>query len=124
MVKEVLTAKVGPRTLDRLESYADREGISTSEAADRMVKQGLDVQESDMPLVPVRSDGGTEIEDELNNLQSDVRQASRLTSLLLGSIIYLAIEVSIGFPGWFILTTGPIIIIGLIYELLKGWGYV
>jgi hypothetical protein len=63
MGKEMLGAKVAPRTLDRLEKYADKEGISKSEAADRMIKQGLDVQESDMRLVPVQADGCSGIGD-------------------------------------------------------------
>lgn len=77
MGKEMLGAKVAPRTLDRLEEYADKEGISKSEAADRMIKQGLDVQESDMRLVPVQADGGTVIEDELEHTQTKVDSLSR-----------------------------------------------
>jgi hypothetical protein len=74
MVKETLTAKVSPKTLDRLESHADREGISKSEAADRMIKQGLDVEESDMRLVPVRSDGGTIIEKNLTQIDGQLQE--------------------------------------------------
>lgn len=69
MTKKTLTAKLSPKNLNRLEDYADREGISKSEATDRLVKQGLDVEESDMRLVPVRSDGGTIIEDRLDEIE-------------------------------------------------------
>jgi len=69
MTKKTLTAKLSPKNLNRLENYADREGISKSEATDRLVKQGLDVEESDMRLVPVKADGGTIIEDRLDEIE-------------------------------------------------------
>jgi hypothetical protein len=86
MGKEMLGAKIAPRTLDRLEEYADKEGISKSEAADRMIKQGLDVQESDMRLVPVQADGGTVIEDELEHTQSEVNSLSEEVEELKGAL--------------------------------------
>jgi len=79
MVKETLTAKVSPKTLNRLEKHADDEGISKSEAADRLLKQGLDVEESDMRLVPVKADGGTVIEDRLDRIeQSQQKEFNRI----------------------------------------------
>jgi len=74
MVKETLTAKVSPKTLNRLEKHADDEGISKSEAADRLLKQGLDVEESDMRLVPVKADGGTVIEDRLDRIEQSQQE--------------------------------------------------
>jgi len=74
MVKETLTAKVSPKTLNRLEKHADNEGISKSEAADRLLKQGLDVEESDMRLVPVKADGGTVIEDRLDRIEQSQQE--------------------------------------------------
>jgi hypothetical protein len=44
-----------------------------------MLKQGLDVEESDMRLVPVRSDGGTVIEDRLDQIES--QQQNRLDEI-------------------------------------------
>jgi hypothetical protein len=79
MTKKTLTAKLSPKNLSRLEDYADREGISKSEATDRLVKQGLDVEESDMRLVPVKSDGGTIIEDRLDEIERN--QLDRLDKI-------------------------------------------
>jgi antitoxin component of RelBE/YafQ-DinJ toxin-antitoxin module len=77
--KEMVSAKVASRTKDRLDEYADKEGISRSQAIGRMLKQGLDVEESDMRLVPVRSDGGTVIEDRLDQIES--QQQNRLEEI-------------------------------------------
>jgi hypothetical protein len=79
MTKKTLTAKLSPKNLNRLENYADREGISKSEATDRLVKQGLDVEESDMRLVPVQTDGGTIIEDRLDEIERN--QQNRLKEI-------------------------------------------
>ena len=46
--KEMVSAKIGGKTFDRLENYSNEEGISRSQAIDRMLKQGLDVEESDI----------------------------------------------------------------------------
>lgn len=77
--KEMVSAKVASRTKDRLDDYAEKEGISRSQAIGRILKQGLDVEESDMRLVPVRSDGGTVIEDRLDQIES--QQQNRLDEI-------------------------------------------
>jgi tetrahydromethanopterin S-methyltransferase subunit G len=137
MPKETLTAKVSPKNLDRLESYADREGISKSEATDRLVKQGLDVEESDMRLVPVKSDGGTIIEDRLDEIES--KQTEQLNDIdtrlehtenqyeLVNSLGYfmfltlfwIGIEVAFDMPIWFTVPTGILLVAGLIRHLIR-----
>jgi hypothetical protein len=74
MAKEMVGAKVSPKTAERLEKYADREQISKSEAIGRLLKQGLDVEESDMRLVPVKSDGGTVIEENLSQIDGQLQE--------------------------------------------------
>jgi hypothetical protein len=116
MAKEMLGAKVAPRTLDRLEKYADKEGISKSEAADRMIKQGLDVQESDMRLVPVQADGGTVIEDELENTQSAVGELS--SDLQKFAVVVLAVlawsEVNSFLPEWAFAPSGILLFVAVV----------
>lgn len=74
MAKEMVGAKVSPKTAERLEEYADREQISKSQAVDRILKQGLDIEESDMRLVPVESDGGTVIEENLSQIDGQLQE--------------------------------------------------
>jgi hypothetical protein len=132
MPKDTLTAKVGDRTLERLEDYADREGISKSEATDRMVKQGLDVEESDMRLVPVRADGsGTveDVQDEVSKAQSEIKEISseikRLKStskspspVLAIAILWIGIQVSVGIPGGTpaVIGSGIAVVAAMIYS--------
>jgi hypothetical protein len=128
MGKEMLGAKIAPRTLDRLEEYADKEGISKSEAADRMIKQGLDVQESDMRLVPVQADGGTVIEDELEHTQTKVDSLSREIEEFKSSISRLAPSVLtglawIGLVSAFELPTSVVVGTGIAVIGFLVWSY-
>jgi hypothetical protein len=133
MPKNTLSAKVGDRTLERLEDYADEEGISKSEATDRMVKQGLDVEESDMRLVPVRADGSGTVEDvqkevsraqdeitttqaEIQELKSSIKTIGPALMIALG---WIGAEISVGIPGGTPVVVGS----GLLVALLMLYSY-
>jgi len=133
MPKETLTAKVSPKNLERLEEYAEREGISKSEATDRLVKQGLDVEESDMRLVPVKADGGTRIENSLDDVQSQLNRIdddlqhvenqsesfNRLSYFFAISLVWIGIEISFDMPTWFVVSSGLILVVGLLWHLFE-----
>jgi Ribbon-helix-helix protein, copG family. len=122
---------MGSRTVERLEEYKDREGISKSQAVERMVKQGLDVEESDMRLVPVKTDGGTMIENKIDSVENSLdsqseaiqRQQSNqvvLNVTLIGSLVWVFLQLFYGFPQWFTLTSGLgiiLLLIGLLYKV-------
>jgi len=72
----MVSAKIAERTKNRLDEYAEKEGISRSQAIGRMLKQGLDVEESDMRLVPVQTDGGTKLENQIGEVQQRIEQQS------------------------------------------------
>ena len=116
MTKEMLGAKVSPRTMERLERYADKEGISKSEATQRLLDKGLDVQESDMRLVKVRGDGGTVIEDELENTQSSVGELS--SDLQKFGVVVLAVlawsEVNSFLPEWALAPSGILLFVAVV----------
>ena len=84
MTKETLSARGSEKTLSRLERYADDLGISKSEATDRILTQGLDVEESDMRLVSVKTDGGLATKDELAN---EIERQNRANFLQLFGIL-------------------------------------
>jgi len=84
MTKETLSARVSKKTLSRLERYADGLGISKSEATDRVLTQGLDVEESDMRLVSVKTDGGVATKEEL---ASEIEKQNRATFFQLFGIL-------------------------------------
>ena len=49
----MVSAKIAERTKKRLDELADKEGISRSQMIDRMLKQGLDVEQGDVKTVPI-----------------------------------------------------------------------
>ena len=134
----MVSAKIAERTKERLDEYADTEGISRSQAIGRMLKQGLDVEESDMRLIPVQTDGGTKLENQLSEVDSEVgdlgraiesmesnieaeqRSNRRSISLLIVGFLWIATEVTIGFSPIVTFLTGTPLAIGLIYFTFFG----
>lgn len=134
--KPILTARLSTRTMDRLEDYAESEGTSKSEAADRMIKQGLDVHDSDMRLVPVKADGG--FEQVVGDLQNDVGQLEEsiqaereqrqkeITSFygILGlSLLWIGIVQLSAIPWPVVAGTGSIMLVAVLFGLsrITGW---
>jgi hypothetical protein len=128
--KEMISSKMASRTARRLKEYAEREGISKSQAVENMVKQGLDVEESDMRLVPVQTDGGTQLEDKIDSVESSLESQSEtlekqektqtvLNVTLIGSIVWTVLQLFHGFPLWFTVVSGLGIILVLIGSLYK-----
>jgi hypothetical protein len=67
MTKKAVTAKVSPNTVERLEEWAEEKDISRSEATNRLLDKALDIEENDKVIV--QTDGGTLIEDRLDELE-------------------------------------------------------
>jgi hypothetical protein len=124
--KEMVSAKIGGKTYDRLENYSDEEGISRSQAIDRMLKQGLDVEESDMRLVPVKTDGGTERENQLDSVESHLENQSEkidtqqrnqnyLNLILVVSLVWIGIQLVADLRALIIGASGITLIAGIAY---------
>jgi Flp pilus assembly protein TadB len=119
--KKMVSAKIAGRTATRLDEYADREEISRSQAIDRLIKQGLDVEESDMRLVPVQTDGGTKLENQLDQVEDQLQDQSKqiteqrkyqqLLNLTLGvSALWLVVYFALGLsPLWTGVTGLPLV---------------
>jgi Flp pilus assembly protein TadB len=128
--KTMVSAKMGNRTVERLEEYAEEEGISRSQATERMAKQGLDVEESDMRLIPVKTDGGTRIENTLNQARQtlenqsekieDQQIAQKYLSLSLSlAIFWLGVHIIFVVPSLVSIGTGTVLMAGLIYSYYR-----
>lgn len=128
--KTVVSAKMGNRTVERLEKYAEEEGISRSQATERMCKQGLDVEESNMRLIPVKTDGGTRIENTLSQAQQTLQNQSEkiekqqvaqkyLSISLSLAIFWLGVHVIFTIPSLVSVGTGTVLMAGLIYSYYR-----
>ena len=129
MTKETLSARVSGKTMDRLEKYADEAEISKSEATDRVLTQGLDVEESDMRLIPVQTDGGTKIENRLDSFEKSMEEQSQVQNRqIAGAIVgllWIAIHVVFSVPSIITVVTGTPLAILMMYITLKAneWGF-
>ena len=121
--KEMVSAKIGGKTYERLENYADREEISRSQAIDRMLKQGLDVEESDMRLVPLKTDGGTKIENQLESVQNELQDRTQnyLNLILSVTVLWFAIYFTIGLSTVLTAVTGLPLVAILGYLVYEEW---
>lgn len=128
----MVSAKMGNRTVERLEEYAEKEGISRSQATERMCKQGLDVEESDMRLVPVKTDGGTRIENTLNQTQQTLQNQTEkldeqqtvqtgLNVILTLSILWLGVHIIFSVAPLVTVGTGIALVSGLVYTYYQYW---
>lgn len=120
----MISSKMASRTAKRLKEYAEREGISKSQAVENMVRQGLDVEESDMRLVPVKTDGGTEMEQKLESVEEKIdsrRQFRRLMDMtLIIAVAWIAIQLSVGGLGPLLSAlTGIPLMLSLVYTFYK-----
>jgi len=121
--KEMVSAKIGGKTYERLENYADREEISRSQAIDRMLKQGLDVEESNMRLVPVKTDGGTKIENQLESVQNELQDRTQnyLNLVLSIAVLWFAVHYTLGLSPVLTIVTGLPLVAILTYLVYKEW---
>jgi len=126
----MVSAKMGNRTVERLEEYAEEEGISRSQATERMAKQGLDVEESDMRLIPVKTDGGTRIENSLNQAQKTLENQSekieeqktaqtKLWFVLTVAIVWLGSHIIFPVGTYLSIGTGVLLIASLVYSYYR-----
>jgi len=124
--KTMVSSKMGNRTVRRLEEYAEEEGISRSQATERMAKQGLDVEESDMRLIPVKTDGGTQIENTLNQTQKTLEirfeeiekektAQNRLLVILAIAMLWLGSHIIFPVSTYLSVGTGVLLMTGLVY---------
>lgn len=131
MTKKTLTAKVSPKTLERLEEWAEDKGISKSEATNRLLDKCLDIEEDDKTIV--MTDGeGAEIGNQLNEVDQQLEQFNQdyvrdsknraiLNLLIAFAFIWIIVEIAVGFGSIGVVLTGVPLVASLIYFSLRTW---
>lgn len=79
MAKTTLSSKVSEETKEKVENYAEQKGISRSEAVDRLVRKSLKIENGDVEIVPVSTDGGTKIEKQLDRIENGLQDSQELS---------------------------------------------
>jgi predicted DNA-binding protein len=123
--------RLPPDVAEAVDSYAEEHGITKSEAYRRVIKQGIEVQQSDVTVIQGTEqtvpDGGqleetqSQVEEVSENLDSLSEQVQEIMLPLTLSILWIGIEVTAGFPLEPIGTvaTGVPLILWLIYPQVR-----
>jgi CxxC motif-containing protein len=77
MPKTTLSSKVSEQTKQRVENYAEEKGISRSEAVDRLVRKSLKIENGEVEIVPVSTDGGTKVEKQLDRIEDNLQDSQK-----------------------------------------------
>lgn len=111
MTKKTVTSKMGKPVVEQIDEYAEEEGISRSQAIEELSRKALKVEDKGEIVI---SDGGTELTDQLDSVESRVRSQGEyqeylnitLAVSLLWFVVYFALGLS---PLWTGVTGLPLV---------------
>ena len=123
--------RLPPDVAEAVEEYAEEHGITKSEAYRRVIKQGIEVQQSDVTVIQGTEqtipDGGqleetqSQVEEVSENLDSLSEQLREVMLPLSVGLLWIGFEVTIGIPSAIgTAITGILIILWLAYVQLRG----
>jgi len=134
MQKPAISARIDQKTKEMLERYKEEEGLTTSEATQRLLRQNLNVKYGEGDIL--FSDGGTKLKGEIEEtqkqvnsiediaqkldeqqteLKDDVQQNNWNYALLAVGLAYIIIQISVGLPSDLGLVIGVPLIIALVW---------
>lgn len=119
MTKEMVSAKVSEKTKKLVDEYAEAEGISRSEAIQRLLDQGLDVQRSDVTVIKgseneVIPDGG-ELEDLRRSVESNGQKGRYTFPLIVIGLLWVGVQASTDLPVTLTVLSGLLVAFSLSY---------
>lgn len=128
--KEVLSARLDEKTSEQLDEFADKNSLSRSEAAERLIHQSLRIENGDVEIVPVSPDGGIEqkldqtrevLQDQSDRLEDQQTIQTYLNAVLFLSILWLAGHLVFSVPAIATVVTGLVLVGGLGYSYYQYW---
>jgi hypothetical protein len=131
MTKEVLSARLDEITSEQLDEFADRNSLSRSEAAERLIHQSLRIEKGDVEIVPVSPDGGIDqqldqtrqaLQSQSNRLEEQEEAQLWIQVILFLVIVWLTIINTFSVPIIAAIVTGLVSFGGLAYTLYRYWG--
>jgi Ribbon-helix-helix protein, copG family. len=107
MVKDTVAAKISEPTNRELEEYAEEQGISKSEAINRLLDDALKIKNDDGQILI--SDGAGEAQETIGEIQAetqkirsdieaDISKGKRNNTILGLALVYIIIQVAFELP--------------------------
>lgn len=118
--------RISSRTYGALEDFADKYEYNNAEAVRTVLKARLAAEgELDDPSMAM-TDGGTEIENKLSELDNEVQDIqiqtqteNRLLVLLFAAVVWLGVNITVELGTLLTVLTGVPLIAGLVYLQYK-----
>jgi predicted DNA-binding protein len=124
--------RLPPDVAEAVDEYAEEHSITKSEAYRRVIKQGIEVQRSDVTVIQGTErtvpDGGqlnetqNQVEEVSENLDSLSEQVQEIMLPLTLAVLWIGFEVTVGIPGDPVgtIVTGIPLALWLAYTQLRG----
>jgi predicted DNA-binding protein len=122
--------RLPPDVAEAVDSYAEEHEITKSEAYRRVIKQGIEVQQSDVTVIQGTErtvpDGGqleetqNQVEEVSESVASLSEQLNEVMLPLILAILWIGFEVTVGIPSVGTVVTGIPLALWLAYTQLRG----
>ena len=100
MSKQAVTSKIGGKTVEKIEEYAESQDISRSQAIEELTRKALKVEDKGEIII---TDGGNQVENQLDSVESHLENQSEkidsqqknqnyLNLILVVSLVWIGIQ--------------------------------
>ena len=123
MSKQAVTSKIGDKTVERIEEYAESQDISRSQAIEELTRKALKVEDKGEIVI---TDGGNQVENQLDSVESHLENQSEkidtqqknqnyLNLILVVSLVWIGIQLVADLGALISAVTGIPLIVGIGY---------
>ena len=123
MSKQAVTSKIGGKTVEKIEEYAESQDISRSQAIEELTRKALKVEDKGEIII---TDGGNQVENQLDSVESHLENQSEkidsqqknqnyLNLILVVSLIWIGIQLVADLGTLISTVTGIPLIVGIGY---------
>jgi cell division protein FtsB len=123
MSKQAVTSKIGDKTVERIEEYAESQDISRSQAIEELTRKALKVEDKGEIVI---TDGGNQVESQLDSVESHLENQSEkidtqqrnqnyLNLILVVSLVWIGIQLVVDLRALIIGASGITLIAGIAY---------
>ena len=123
MSKQAVTSKIGGKTVEKIEEYAESQDISRSQAIEELTRKALKVEDKGEIII---TDGGNQVENQLDSVESHLENQSEkidsqqknqnyLNLILVVSLVWIGIQLVVDLGTLISAVTGIPLIVGIGY---------
>ena len=127
MSKQAVTSKIGDKTVERIEEYAESQDISRSQAIEELTRKALKVEDKGEIVI---TDGGNQVESQLDSVESHLENQSEkieaqekyqlvLNTTLIASIVWIFLVLTYSLPSLVVGVSGIGLILILVSSLIQ-----